>query len=280
MKYKIEKNTVQETLIIPLYARKICSEIYKNIYQDKTASLLIDKIDYDFSLIEKKKLSFIERFGFLEVAVRQYDLTTEIKEYIKKHPECSVVNLGCGLDNSARLCDNGRIKIYNIDFPDVIELRNKLLPPEEREENIPSDLNNTEWMDKIDSSSGIIFFASGVFYYFLKEQVKSLVCNLESRFPGSVLIFDGANSFAVKTITKTWLKKAEIKNVGAYFSVSNAKKEISPWSNKIDVLSKGYMLGYNNLKDPSVSSFSRFLAKVGDKVMKMQIVKITFKEGV
>lgn len=280
MKYKIEKNTVQETLIIPLYARKICSEIYKNIYQDKTASLLIDKIDYDFSLIEKKKLSFIERFGFLEVAVRQYDLTTEIKEYIKKHPECSVVNLGCGLDNSARLCDNGRIKIYNIDFPDVIELRNKLLPPEEREENIPSDLNNTEWMDKIDSSSGIIFFASGVFYYFLKEQVKSLVCNLESRFPGSVLIFDGANSFAVKMITKTRLKKAEIKNVGAYFSVSNAKKEISPWSNKIDVLSKGYMLGYNNLKDPSVSSFSRFLAKVGDKVMKMQIVKITFKEGV
>lgn len=241
---------------------------------------MIDKIDYDFSLIEKKKLSFIERFGFLEVAVRQYDLTTEIKEYIKKHPECSVVNLGCGLDNSARLCDNGRIKIYNIDFPDVIELRNKLLPPEEREENIPCDLNNTEWMDKIDSSSGNIFFASGVFYYFLKEQVKSLVCNLESRFPGSVLIFDGANSFAVKMITKTWLKKAEIKNVGAYFSVSNAKKEISPWSNKIDVLSKGYMLGYNNLKDPSVSSFSRFLAKVGDKVMKMQIVKITFKEGV
>lgn len=280
MKYKIEKNTVQETLIIPLYARKICSEIYKNIYQDETASLLIDKIDYDFSLIENKKLSFIERFGFLEVAVRQFDLTTEIKEYIKKHPECSVVNLGCGLDNSARLCDNGRIKIYNVDFPDVIELRNKLLPPEEREENIPCDLNDTEWMDKIDSSSGVIFFASGVFYYFLKEQAKSLVCNLESRFPGSVLVFDGANSFAVKMITKTWLKKAEIKNVGAYFSVSNAKKEISPWSDKIDVSSKGYMLGYNNLKDPSVSLFSRFLAKVGDKVMKMQIVKITFKEVV
>ena len=276
MKYKIEKNSAQETLIIPLYARKICSEIYKNIYQDETASLLIDKIDYDFSLIEKKKLSFIERFGFLEVAVRQFDLTTEIKEYIKMHPECSVVNLGCGLDSSARLCDNGKIKIYNVDFPDVIELRNKLLPPKEREENIGCDLNNTEWMDKIDSSSGVIFFASGVFYYFLKEQVKKLVCNLESRFPSSVLVFDAANEKAVKMITKTWLKKAEIKNVGAYFSVSDAKKEISSWSNKITVSSKGYMLGYNDLKDPSVSSFSRFLSKVGDKVMKMQIVKICF----
>ena len=28
---KIEKNTVQETLIIPLYARKICSELYPGL---------------------------------------------------------------------------------------------------------------------------------------------------------------------------------------------------------------------------------------------------------
>ena len=28
MKCKIEKNTVQETLILPLYSRKLCSELY------------------------------------------------------------------------------------------------------------------------------------------------------------------------------------------------------------------------------------------------------------
>ena len=48
MKYKIEKNTVQETLIIPLYARKVCSELYQNLYRDETAVRLIDEIDYDF----------------------------------------------------------------------------------------------------------------------------------------------------------------------------------------------------------------------------------------
>lgn len=48
MKYKIEKNTVQETLIIPLYARKVCSELYPNLYRDETAVRLIDEIDYDF----------------------------------------------------------------------------------------------------------------------------------------------------------------------------------------------------------------------------------------
>ena len=48
MKYKIEKNTVQETLIIPLFARKVCSELYPDLYRDETAVCLIDDIDYDF----------------------------------------------------------------------------------------------------------------------------------------------------------------------------------------------------------------------------------------
>ena len=78
-------------------------------------------------------------------------------------------------------------------------------------------------------------------------------------------------------ISKTWLKTAKIKDVGAYFAVSNAKKELSSWSNNIEVSSKGYMLGYNDLNDDNVSGFFRFLAHVGDSLMKMQIVKIKFK---
>ena len=54
MKYKIEKNTVQKTLVIPLYSRKLCTELYPNLFQDETAVRLIDQIDYDFSEAEKK----------------------------------------------------------------------------------------------------------------------------------------------------------------------------------------------------------------------------------
>mgnify|MGYP000276050525 CR=1 FL=1 len=53
MKYKIEKNTVQETLILPLYSRKLCTELYPNLYRDETAVHLIDQIDYDFRGREK-----------------------------------------------------------------------------------------------------------------------------------------------------------------------------------------------------------------------------------
>ena len=53
MNYKIEKNTVQETLIIPLYARKMCTELYPNLYRDETAVRLFGEIDYDFSALRK-----------------------------------------------------------------------------------------------------------------------------------------------------------------------------------------------------------------------------------
>ena len=187
-----------------------------------------------------------------------------------------MVNLGCGLDSTGKSCDNGSCKIYNLDFPDVIAVRNELLPAGEREKNIPCDLNNTEWFAKIDASGGSVFFASGVFYYFLTEQVKALLQGMADAFPGGVLVFDAANRTAVKMIAKTWLKSAKIKDVGAYFAVSDAPKEIGAWDSRLQVSSRGYMLGYNNLKDPSVSRFFRFLAKVGDGMMKMQIVKIRF----
>ena len=167
MKHKIEKNTVQETLILPLYSRKLCTELYPNLYQDETAVRLIDEIDYDFSEAEKNSRSLMQRFGALEVAMRQNDLAWEVRDYLKTHP------------------------------------------------------------------SAVVFFASGVFYYFLTQQVKALVRGMADAFPGGVLVFDAANRTAVKMIAKTWLRTAKIKDVGAYFAVSDAPKEIGEWDNRL-----------------------------------------------
>ena len=279
MKYKIEKNTVQETLVIPLYGRKMCSRLYPSLYRDETAIQLIDQLDYDFSTLENKSESLMQRFGFLECAMRQNDLAFEVRDYLKTHPNAAVVNLGCGLDSAGRACDNGSCKIYNLDFPEVIRVRDELLPAGEREENIPCDLNDTAWFDKIDASGGAVFFAAGVFYYFLKEQVRALVQKMADAFPGGVLVFDAANEKAVRLMLKTWIKDAEIKDVGAYFAVSDAKAEISSWDGRLCVSSRGYMLGYTDGKPLPVSGFFRFLSKVGDGMMKMQIVKIVFGDG-
>ena len=278
MKYKITKNTVQETLVIPLYARKMCSERYPALYRDETAIRLIDQIDYDFSALEKKSGGLMQRFGALEVAMRQNDLAVEVRDYLKTHPDAAVVNLGCGLDDTGRRCDNGRCRIYNLDLPDVIAVRDQLLPPGQREENIPCDLGDPAWFRRIDASGGAVFFAAGVFYYFLKEQVRTLVRQMADAFPGGVLVFDAANEKAVRLMLKTWIKDAAIKDVGAYFAVSDAR-ELSAWDSRLRVSSRGYMLGYNDLKDPSVSGFFRFLARIGDNRMSMQIIKLVLGDA-
>ena len=75
-------------------------------------------------------------------------------------------------------------------------------------------------------------------YYFLTEQVKALVQAMADAFPGGVLVFDAANRTAVKMIAKTWLKSAKIRDVGAYFAVSDAPKEIGAWDNRLQVTSR------------------------------------------
>ncbi len=278
-KFHIEKNTVQETLIIPLFARKICSERFPQLFKDEEAIRICGMLDYDFAGKAKKMNSVAGLFGALEVAQRQYDLAWEVRSYLSEHPVASVVNLGCGLDDTFRKCDNGSCRGFNIDMPDVISVRNELLPPSEREENIPCDLNDFSWMDKIAGKNpvenGAVLFASGVFYYFKTEDVKKLVCKMAEKFPGSVLVFDSCNQRGAKLMTKTWLKEAGIRDVSAFFSLEN-ESELCSWSSSFTtVSSRSYMRGYRDIyKD--VSFFHKLMIKFCEKSVRMRIVKICF----
>ena len=62
----IESNTIQETLVIPLWGRKYCSDIYPELYNDPMAEKIMENLDYDFSVLEQKKSSTMFRFGYLE----------------------------------------------------------------------------------------------------------------------------------------------------------------------------------------------------------------------
>lgn len=86
MKYHIEKNTVQETLIIPLFGRLVCSEHFPELFSDPEAARICESLDYDFSEKRKKMESAAGLFGALEVAQRQYDLRCEVEWYLEEHP--------------------------------------------------------------------------------------------------------------------------------------------------------------------------------------------------
>ncbi len=279
MKYHIDNNTVQETLIIPLLGRLVCSEHYPQLFSDPEAERICSQLDYDFAEKRKKMESSIGLFGALEVAQRQYDLRCEVEAYLKKHPGAAVVNLGCGLDDTFSKADNGVCHGYNLDFPDVIKVRDELLPVREREENVACDLNDHSWMERINASDGAVFFASGVFYYFRTEDVKRLFAKMAACFPGSVLVFDACNKRGAQLMRKTWLKEAGITDVAAFFSLED-EKELCSWSRLFSsVTAKSYMRGYRDIYN-DVRLMHKLMIRFCDSLVKMKIVKIKFHERI
>ena len=279
MKYHIEKNTVQETLIIPLFGRLVCSERFPQLFSDPEARRICDSLDYDFEEKRKKMESPAGLFGALEVAQRQYDLRCEVEAYLKEHPKAAVVNLGCGLDDTFSKVDNGMCRGYNLDLPDVIDVRNELLPAGEREQNIACDLNDFSWMELIDASDDAVFYAAGVFYYFKTGDVKMLFAAMAERFPGAVLVFDSCNERGAKLMRKTWLKEAGITDVSAFFSLED-EAELRSWSSRFSSVSaKSYMRGYRDIyKD--VGLFHKLMIRFCDSLVNMKIVKIVFRGGI
>ncbi len=277
MKYHIEKNTVQETLVIPLFGRLVCSEHFPELFSDPEAKRICDSLDYDFADKRKKMESAAGLFGALEVAQRQYDLRCEAKMYLKDHPKAAVVNLGCGLDDTFSKVDNGQCRGYNIDLPDVIRVRDELLPAGDRETNIACDLNDLSWMDRIDAEDGAAFFAAGVFYYFRTADVKKLFQAMAERFPAGVLAFDSCNERGAKLMRKTWLKEAGITDVSAFFSLED-ESELAGWSDRFAfVTARSYMRGYRDIYR-KVGTLHKLMIRFCDGLVKMKIVKIVFGE--
>lgn len=273
----IEKGSVQETLIIPLYGRKLCAEQFPTLYQDEYAARICQSIDYDFSKIEAKKNNAMYQFGGLEGAMREKDMIWEITDYLKDHPKAAVVNLGCGLNMTGRMADNGTCHIYNLDFPDVINSRNEIVPAGEREENIACDLNDFSWMDRIDASNGAVLYAAGVFHYFTMQQIKDMVIAMADRFPGGRLVFDAVGKFGRDVLMKGTLKNMGMKDVSGLFFV-NSFSDLDGWSSKVkSVTRKSYMQGYYKLEDPNIKGIHRFLAGLCDSIAKMYIYRMEFQ---
>lgn len=273
MKYQIEKGSVQETLLIPLYGRKMAMDLYPDLFADRDCQKLFASIEFETPPMKGMKA----KIGALMAATRQYDMAEVCRRYLAEYPNACVVNLGCGLDTTFSQMDNGMAKGYNLDFPDVIKARNALLPQRERETNIACDLNDTSWFDQIDynENDGAVFFASGVFYYFKTEDVKTLFCKLAEHFKGGKIVFDATNAKGLKNMLKTWLKPADMENVGLYFSVDD-ESALKTWSSDfVAVTRKGYMTGYRPL-DRRYGFLANTIFKFGDKSKMCQVIEITF----
>ena len=228
----INDQSVQATMLIPLWGRAKYSEQNPQILNDAEAKRIIKQCDFDFSGVEK---SFGELSGLCYV-VRARKIDNAIRGYIAKHPRATVVNIGVGLDTTFSRVDNGLIHWYNLDLPDAIAYRKTLIPDSERNSCIAKSVLDTSWFDDIifKPANGIMFVSGGVFYYLHEEDLKVLFAKMTAHFPGGELYFDAETAFAVKGSNRA-VRKSGNTNAMMYFAVNDAKM-FEQWSSGITSL--------------------------------------------
>lgn len=238
--FKIQ-DAVSETLLIPLYMRYHESLKPDPIIHDEEALRLIPQIDYDFSKFDGAIRSSVGS------AIRATYLDDVTKEFIQRHQQPIIVMVGCGLDSrNKRVGEVGNnVPFYELDLPEVIELRKQLLPPAENEILLPASAFETDWMDGLKTRypyASFLFVIEGVLMYFNEALVKKLFKDLTTRFSGSEIAFD---------IGSTWMSRNSkkhhdvIKHMRAQFDYGcDNDHEMEHWANNLQLISAKYMFDF------------------------------------
>jgi len=188
---------VSETLLLPLYNRAMESKRPDAMIKDEKAVELVTQMRLDFSPVRQipmPKLLKVMRIIF----TREFDRYA--RDFLARHPQAVVVHIGCGLDTRFERVDNGRVEWYDLDVPEVIDLRRKLIGDEAgRYHLLGCSVLEDTWLEavKVHSPRPFLFLAETVFVYFIEAQVRSLVLTLRDRFPGAELVFDGWKPFEI-----------------------------------------------------------------------------------
>ena len=115
---------VSETLLITLYIRARESQRPNAMIQDDKAIEMVNQIDCDFSRLR------MQRHDEVAIIMRMNKFDNHVRDFLNRHPDAAVVHIGCGLDTRFERVDNGRVEWFDLDMPDVMALRQKLIRSE------------------------------------------------------------------------------------------------------------------------------------------------------
>lgn len=270
----LDMQSVQGTMLLPLWGRARYSRENPDILDDKTAVEIVGGCGVDFSKIEQ---TFGE-FGGLCYIVRARKIDDAVRAYIAHHPQATVVNIGAGLDTTFSRVDNGRLRWYNLDLPDAIAYRRSLIPESERETCIAKSFFDITWFDDVlyNREDGIFFISGGVFYYFREQELQSIFDAMARRFPGAEVFFDAESKTGVKYSNKA-VQQTGNKGAMMYFYVNNSR-QLQRWSPRIaDVTCHPYSKGIACKK--SWSRQSRMQFRFLDAIGGMKFVHMRFAEA-
>lgn len=232
-KVALQSETVQETMLIPLWGRATYSRQYPELLDDPRAQEIIERLDYDFRSFARA----LGEYGGISYLVRARRFDQSIAAYIVKHPQATVVNLGAGLDTTFSRVDNGQIRWYDIDLPDAIAFRKSLISQTERSVCLARSAFDQNWFDEVDfdPAKGIFIIAGGLFMYFDEAEVRELFVALSRRFPGGEIHFDTMPRLGIALVNRR-LKGTGIPTMRFALGVRSPQRTLAAWSPRLKVV--------------------------------------------
>ena len=177
---RVELEGTPETLLWTLYYRASEARRADAVLRDPKAVDLLDAIDFPFE----------ERFGSATAgwahwqALRARCFDRQVERFLAAHPDGTVVALGEGLETQFWRVDNGRVHWLSVDVPEAVEVRERLLPPPQRQRLLACSALDERWIDEVDLARGVLVTAQGLFMYLPPDDVRRLIARLRRAHRG------------------------------------------------------------------------------------------------
>lgn len=190
MAEKKKLSGVPETMLQTVYARAKES-MGRGAIHDRKAEEIIGNLDYDFSLADK------DAAMHSGVIARTIVLDRFVGAWLEKNPGAVVVNIACGLDTRCYRM-NGYSHWYNLDLPETIAVREKLLPEDGAISQIAMSAMEDWGALVTEDDTSVLVIIEGLTMYLSEADVKRIFAVIAGRFKMASVFVETMNPMIVK----------------------------------------------------------------------------------
>ena len=193
-KVSVDLSGPAKTMLSTLYLKALDADFARPVLGDTFAKEAITKLDFDW-----RELEITPKWAPLfTVRTAQYDIW--VREFIAANPSCTVVHLGCGLDCRVfRIDPSADVRWYDVDFPEVIALREQIYPARDNYSLIATPATDPSWLEQIPADRPTLLIAEGISMYLTEDEGLALLQRFIDRFGVGEVQIDFFNWLAIKS---------------------------------------------------------------------------------
>jgi len=152
---------------------------------------MVAAIDYDFSKFDGAN-------SLQGCVIRTAMFDEWIREFLRRNPSGTVVEIGAGLNGRFERVDNGRVHWVDLDLPDAMQLRRRFFADTDRRRMLAASALDDTWLELARSLPGPYFLvAEAVLIYLSEAEVRVALAQIARALPGAHVAFDTANRWMV-----------------------------------------------------------------------------------